>query len=164
MCIILGFAIKITAFQQLKLKISLNRARTGASTIYVFVLPIFNHNLQRPTDTTKCQGFKKIRKKKKKTKAQHFSGLYLPLNSEFWYRGYQGELCVLLAKRIRTGLAEFLRLLQRCQIHVSPRNMHCSLPALNSTHTRSLAARRKHRRRAAPERARAQWYSGRPIH
>jgi hypothetical protein len=33
MCIILGFAIEMTAFQQLKLKISLNRARSSASTI-----------------------------------------------------------------------------------------------------------------------------------
>jgi len=33
MCIILGFAIEMTAFQLLKLKISLNRARSSASTI-----------------------------------------------------------------------------------------------------------------------------------
>jgi hypothetical protein len=53
-----------------------------------------------------------------------------------------GRISALLAKIIRTGLAEFFRLLQLAalsnpRISVSPTNMHCSLPALCSTHTRS---------------------------
>jgi hypothetical protein len=41
MCILLGFVIEMTAFQQLKLKISLNRARSSASTIVYFTLSHF---------------------------------------------------------------------------------------------------------------------------